>query len=164
MNLVWLICWRPMGYHLLNFFEISGRKFRSSAAKLRPKDNIGKFPRGPVFVAAFDATVRRCAGKTSFFACFLAPLVEVCTIRRHFRAALIRACRSKGGREMAMQCWPSGVGSLVQYRPEAFEGAVPKAPCRAAISVVLTTIYSITETMPIIYIMCYQSHASLTPL
>ena len=68
MNLVWLICLRPMGYHLLNFFEISGRNFRSSAEKLRPKDTIGKFPRGPVFVAAFDAPVRRCAGKTSFFA------------------------------------------------------------------------------------------------
>ena len=44
MNLVWLICLRPMGYHLLNFFEISGRNFRSSAEKLRPKGNIGKFP------------------------------------------------------------------------------------------------------------------------
>ena len=37
MDLVWLVCLRPMGCHLLNFFEISGREFRSSAAKLRPK-------------------------------------------------------------------------------------------------------------------------------
>ena len=68
MDLVWLVCLRPMGYHLLNFFEISGRKFRSSAVKLRPKGNIGKLQRRPVFVSAFDAPVRRCAGKTSFFA------------------------------------------------------------------------------------------------
>ena len=67
------------------------------------------------------------------------------------------------GREMAMQCWPSGVGSLVRYRPEAFEGAVPKAPCRAAISVVLTTIHSITEPVSIIHIIYYPSYASLTP-
>ena len=63
----------------------------------------------------------------------------------------------------AMQCWPSRVGSLVRYRPEAFRGGVPKAPCGAAISVVLITIYSITETVSIVYITCYQSHASLTP-
>jgi len=62
----------------------------------------------------------------------------------------------------AMQCWPSRVGSLVRYRPEAFRGGVPKAPCGAAISVVLITIYSITETVSIIYITCYQSHATLT--
>ena len=68
MDLVWLVCLRPMGCHLLNFFEIFGREFRSSAAKLRPKDNIGKLQRRPVFVSAFDAPVRRCAGKTSFFA------------------------------------------------------------------------------------------------
>ena len=67
MDLVWLVCLRPLGCHLLNFFEISGREFRSSAAKLRPKANIGKFPRRPVFVSAFDAPARRCAGKTSFF-------------------------------------------------------------------------------------------------
>ena len=68
MDLVWLVCLRPLGCHLLNFFEISGREFRSSAVKLRPKANIGKFPRRPVFVSAFDAPARRCAGKTSFFA------------------------------------------------------------------------------------------------
>ena len=83
MDLVWLVCLRPMGCHLLNFFEISGRGFRSSAAKLRPKGNIGKLQRRPVFVSAFDAPVRRCAGKTSFFASFLAPLVEVCP-KLHF--------------------------------------------------------------------------------
>ena len=76
MDLVWLVCLRPMGCHLLNFFEISGREFRSSAAKLRPKDNIGKLQRRPVFVSAFDAPVRRCAGKTSFFApAYLLPSV-----------------------------------------------------------------------------------------
>ena len=80
MDLVWLVCLRPMGCHLLNFFEISGRGFRSSAAKLRHKDNIGKLQRRPVFVSAFDAPTRRCAGKTSFFASFLAPLVEVCDL------------------------------------------------------------------------------------
>ena len=36
MDLVWLVCLRPLGCHLLNFFEISGREFRSSAVKLRP--------------------------------------------------------------------------------------------------------------------------------
>ena len=82
MDLVWLVCLRPLGCHLLNFFEISGREFRSSAVKLRPKANIGKFPRRPVFVSAFDAPARRCAGKTSFFASFLAPLVEVCVSLR----------------------------------------------------------------------------------
>ena len=63
----------------------------------------------------------------------------------------------------AMQCWPSRVGSLVRYRPEALLGGVPKVLRRAAISLVLITIYSITETVSIIYITCYQSHASLTP-
>ena len=62
----------------------------------------------------------------------------------------------------AMQCWPSRVGSLVRYRPEALLGGVPKVPRRAAISVVLITIYGITETAWTIYIICYQSHASLT--
>ena len=94
MDLVWLVCLRPLacplGCHLLNFFEISGREFRSSAVKLRPKANIGKSPRRPVFVFAFRARGLRNAGKTSFFASFLAPLVEVFTIRHHFRAALIR--------------------------------------------------------------------------
>jgi len=71
---------RPMGHHLLNFFGISYRKFRSSAGKLRPKGNIGKLPRRPVFVSAFDAPVRRNAGKSSFFTSFLATLVE----RSHF--------------------------------------------------------------------------------
>ena len=74
MDLVWLVCLRPMGYHLLNFFGISGRKFRSLAVKLRPKDNIGESPRGPAFVSAFDAPVRRYAGKTSFFAPILYTL------------------------------------------------------------------------------------------
>ena len=60
---------RPLGSILLNFFGISGREFRSSAAKLRPKDNIGKLERMPVFVSALDAPVRRCAGKTSFLRC-----------------------------------------------------------------------------------------------
>ena len=77
MDLVWLVCLRPMGCHLLNFFEISGREFRSSAAKLRPKDNIGKLQRRPVFVSAFDAPVRRCAGKTSFFAPIYLTLMKV---------------------------------------------------------------------------------------
>ena len=76
MDLVWLVCLRPLGCHLLNFFEISGREFRSSAVKLRPKANIGKSPRRPVFVSAFDAPARRCAGKTSFFAAYLATLAE----------------------------------------------------------------------------------------
>ena len=79
MDLVWLVCLRPMGCHLLNFFEISGREFRSSAAKLRPKGNIGKLQRRPVFVSAFDAPVRRCAGKTSFFAPIYLTLMKACT-------------------------------------------------------------------------------------
>ena len=83
--------------HSLNFFGISGRKFRSSAVKLRPKANIGKFPRRPVFVSAFDAPARRCAGKTSFFASFLAPLVEV-SPKLHFVGGctkyLYYSCRS----------------------------------------------------------------------
>ena len=83
MDLVWLVCLRPLGCHLLNFFEIPGREFRSSAAKLRPKANIGKFPRRPVFVSAFDAPARRCAGKTSFFAPIYLTLMKVSTIRRH---------------------------------------------------------------------------------
>ena len=163
MDLVWLVCLRPMGCHLLNFFEISGRGFRSSAAKLRHKDNIGKLQRRPVFVSAFDAPVRRCAGKTSFFAPIYLTLMKLCpnvdATPPRFR------CRRWGSMfvESAMQCWPSRVGSLVRYRPEAFRGGVPKAPCGAAISVVLITIYSITETVSIIYITCYQSHASLTP-
>ena len=76
MDLVWLVCLRPMGCHLLNFFEISGRDFRSLAEKLRPKANIGKPQRRPVFVSASDAPVRRYAGKTSFFAAYLATLAE----------------------------------------------------------------------------------------
>ena len=79
MDLVWLVCLRPMGCHLLNFFEISGREFRSSAAKLRPKGNIGKLQRRPVFVSAFDAPVRRCAGKTSFFAPIYLTIMKICT-------------------------------------------------------------------------------------
>ena len=79
MDLVWLACLRPMGCHLLNFFEISGRGFRSSAAKLRSKDNIGKLQRRPVFVSAFDAPVRRCAGKTSFFAPIYLTLMKIFT-------------------------------------------------------------------------------------
>ena len=77
MDLVWLVCLRPMGCHLLNFFEISGREFRSSAAKLRPKGKIGKLQRRPVFVSAFDAPVRRCAGKTSFFAPIYLTIMKV---------------------------------------------------------------------------------------
>ena len=77
MDLVWLVCLRPLGCHLLNFFEISGREFRSSAVKLRPKANIGKFPRRPVFVSAFDAPARRCAGKTSFFAPIYLTLMKL---------------------------------------------------------------------------------------
>ena len=68
MGLVWLVCLRPLGSHLLNFFGISGRMFRSLAGKLRPKDNIGKPQRRPVVISASDAPARRCAGKTSFFA------------------------------------------------------------------------------------------------
>ena len=83
MDLVWLVCLRPLGCHLLNFFEISGREFRSSAVKLRPKANIGKFPRRPVFVSAFDAPARRCAGKTSFFAPIYLTLMKICT-KLHF--------------------------------------------------------------------------------
>ena len=79
MDLVWLVCLRPLGCHLLNFFEISGREFRSSAVKLRPKANIGKFPRRPVFVFAFDSPVRRCAGKTSFFASIYLTIMKVFT-------------------------------------------------------------------------------------
>ena len=77
MDLVWLVCLRPLGCHLLNFFEISGRGFRSSAVKLRPKANIGKFPRRPGFVSAFDAPARRCAGKTSFFAPIYLTIMKV---------------------------------------------------------------------------------------
>ena len=79
MDLVWLVCLRPMGCHLLNFFEISGRGFRSSAAKLRHKGNVGKPQRRPVFVSAFDAPVRRCAGKTSFFAPIYLTIVKIST-------------------------------------------------------------------------------------
>ena len=79
MDLVWLVCLRPMGCHLLNFFEISGRGFRSSAAKLRSKDNIGKPQRRPVFVSAFHAPVRRCAGKTSFFAPIYLTIMRIST-------------------------------------------------------------------------------------
>ena len=82
-DLVWLVCLRPLGCHLLNFFEISGREFRSSAVKLRPKANIGKFPRRPVFVSAFDTPVRRCAGKTSFFAPIYLTIMKPWTIRHH---------------------------------------------------------------------------------
>ena len=77
MDLVWLVCLRPLGCHLLNFFEISGRNFRSSAVKLRPKDNIGKFPRRPVFVFAFRIRGLRNAGKTSFFAPIYLTLMKV---------------------------------------------------------------------------------------
>ena len=83
MDLVWLVCLRPMGCHLLNFFEISGRGFRSSAAKLRHKRNIGKLQRRPVFVSALDSPVRRCAGKTSFFAPIYLTLVKPWPIRHH---------------------------------------------------------------------------------
>ena len=79
MDLVWLVCLRPMGCHLLNFFEISGRGFRSSAEKLRPRDNIGKLQRRPVFLSAFQAPVRRCAGKTSFFAPIYLTIMKIST-------------------------------------------------------------------------------------
>ena len=79
MDLVWLVCLRPMGCHLLNFFEISGCGFRSSAAKLCSKDNIGKSQRRPVFVSAFHAPVRRCAGKTSFFAPIYLTIMKIWT-------------------------------------------------------------------------------------
>ena len=164
MDLVWLLCLRPMGYHLLNFFGISGRRFRSSAVKLRLKDNIGKFPRRSVFVSAFDAPARRCAGKTSFFAPIYLALMKA-SPKLHFvdnqRYFSVRS--DNHGGDVAMQCWPSRAGPLVQYRPEAFRGCIPKAPRRAAISVVLITIYSITETMSILNIIYYQSHAGLTP-
>ena len=108
MDLVWLVCLRPMGCHLLNFFEISGREFCSSAAKLRPKGNIGKLQRRPVFVSAFDAPVRRCARKTSFFAPIYLTLMKVSPPsvaserrRRAFGAAMMAVS--------AMQCWPSRV-------------------------------------------------------
>ena len=113
MDLVWLVCLRPLGCHLLNFFEISGREFRSSAVKLRPKANIGKFPRRPVFVSAFDAPARRCAGKTSFFAPIYLTLMKLCQnvdatplrfqcrrwgvdVRRKCNAMLAESCRIFG--------------------------------------------------------------------
>ena len=80
---VWLVCLRPMGCHLLNFFEISGRGFRSSAAKFPSKDNMGKLQRRPVFVSAFHAPVRRCAGKNSFFAPIFLTLMKLWKIRHH---------------------------------------------------------------------------------
>ena len=109
MDLVWLVCLRPLGCHLLNFFEISGRYFCSSAGKLRPKGNIGKFPWRVVFVSAFDAPARRCAGKTSFFACFLAPLVEVC----HF-VHVVGECIYRDDAQMTMAVrWRCNAGRVV---------------------------------------------------
>ena len=116
MDLVWLVCLRPMGCHLLNFFEISGREFRSSAAKLRPKGNIGKLQRRPVFVSAFDAPVRRCAGKTSFFApiyltimklshLLLVPIVRGKPCKRytrgHARLRTLSSCTHDNGHDDA---------------------------------------------------------------
>ena len=105
MDLVWLVCLRPLRCHFLNCFEISGREFRSSAVKLRPKANIGKFPRRPVFVSAFDAPARRDAGKTSFFASFLAPLVEVWDL-------LLVTIRSRADDDEAVM-WRSNAGRVV---------------------------------------------------
>ena len=101
MDLVWLVCLRPLGCHLLNFFEISGREFRSSAVKLRPKANIGKFPRRPVFVSAFDAPARRCAGKTSFFAPIYLTLMKVS--RSSVASALFRG-RSDDDEAVMWRC------------------------------------------------------------
>ena len=101
-------------------------------------------------------------GKNLIFCANIPYAHESVTKRRRHATAI--SVQTMGVDASATQCWPSRVGSLVRYRPEALLGGVPKVPRRAAISVVLITIYSITEPMSIIYIMCYQSHASLTPL
>ena len=94
MDLVWLVCLRPMGCNLLNFFGISGREFHSSAAKLRPKGNIGKLQRRPVFVSAFDAPVRRCAKKTLIFCANIPYAHETVSKRRRWGVDVRRKCNA----------------------------------------------------------------------